>query len=163
MELTSDNVEKLFFASLFTDEEVKAFPSEPKTEEEIAALGGIPVRGIMVNIAFHKERLESHRKEVHSMLSELPDKYAHGWTFLNMCEKKDGSQWTGLHQRMEQLVMLGVGLGYAKFPLSSSIWFMLPGGMPYVTIDLSEKADGKQEATDGSVSEVGDSAGSTPT
>ena len=37
---------------------------------------------------------------------------------------------------MEQLFVLGMGLGLVKYGLPRSMWNVLPGGMPYISIDL---------------------------
>ena len=49
-----------------------------------------------------------------------------------MCNDKDGNQWTGFHQRMEQLLMLGIGLGLMEIQVPRNLWEAFPGGMPYV-------------------------------
>lgn len=120
------------------------------TKDEFEDLNEIPedaviVEGIAPNrkFGFHPGRLESHREEVRGFLDQLPEPFhegtGDGWSFLNACETKDGEQWTGLHQRMEQLFCLGIGLGIAKYLMPSEMWKMLPGGMPYITV-LKEKA-----------------------
>jgi hypothetical protein len=37
---------------------------------------------------------------------------------------------------MEQLFQLGIGLGLAKWQLPPEMWGVLPGGMPYVVIEV---------------------------
>ena len=39
---------------------------------------------------------------------------------------------------MEQLLTLGIGLGYAKYLMPREMWKMFPGGMPYFQIDLED-------------------------
>lgn len=56
------------------------------------------------------------------------------WSFLNLCTREDGTQWTGSHATMEQLVCLGVGAGKMKYLLPRSMWNILPGGMPYLAV-----------------------------
>jgi hypothetical protein len=96
--------------------------------------------GITINVGFHSERLESHRAEIEAMLAELPDEFqkSHGggWSFLNACNDRYGNQWTGSHQRMEQLFQLGIGIGKVKCQLPREMWPALPGGMPfYIVMD----------------------------
>jgi hypothetical protein len=52
-----------------------------------------------------------------------------------MCNQEDGTQWTGFHQRMEQLMLLGIGLKLMDYVLPDrKMWKVLPGGMPYIVI-----------------------------
>lgn len=86
---------------------------------------------------FHPGRLESHREQVKAMLAELDDSFqakgGGGMSFLNACMTKDGEQW-GEHRNMEQLFVLGIGLGLAKWLSDRSLWRAMPGGMPYVVV-----------------------------
>jgi hypothetical protein len=72
------------------------------------------------------------------MLAELPDMFKEsgggGWSFLNACDDRHGNQWTGLHQRMEQLFQLGIGIDKVECQLPREVWPALPGGMPYYIV-----------------------------
>ena len=98
----------------------------------------INAEGIVRNVGFHHERLESHKAEIVAMLDELPEQFKEssggGWSFLNACMDKHGNQWTGLHQTMEQLFQLGIGIGKVKSLMPREMWSILPGGMPYYVI-----------------------------
>lgn len=98
----------------------------------------IKAEGITMNVGFHPERLESHRTEIADMLDELPDEFKEsgggGMSFLNACNDKHGNQWTSLHQRMEQLFQLGIGVGKVKCLMPREMWSVLPGGMPYYAV-----------------------------
>lgn len=124
MQLTSERVTEIFMDCLFREGE--------DTSEHV------PVHGIVTNAGFHPERLESHRREIGQMLCELPLEFQKsgggGWSFLNACNDKEGNQWTGLQQTMEQLFLLGIAIGQAKFQLPRDMWSALPGGMPYVVV-----------------------------
>jgi len=61
--INANRVTEMVKNSLFNDDEI--IDGIPTTEP-------IKVNGIMHNIGFHKERLESHRDEVKAMLAELP-------------------------------------------------------------------------------------------
>lgn len=131
--LNSDAVTALFMDSLFKDEELPEDGSAPE--------GAVMVEGIIHAVGFHPERLESHREEVKAMLLELPLPFrmsegekGGGWSFLNACNNKDDEQWTGFHAIMEQLFVLGIGLGLCEFQLPREVWSVLPGGMPYIGI-----------------------------
>lgn len=115
-------------------------------EDEPPPDGHIMAEGIMCTVAFHPDRLESHREEVRQMLSCLPREFLvpqlggeGGWSFLNACNDRDGNLWTGLHNRMEQLFQLGTALGMVKCPMPRNLWSFLPGGMPYYSVNPSTK------------------------
>lgn len=122
--LTSKDVEGIFQDCLFREGE--------DTSKHIRA------EGIRTNVGFHPSRLEGHREKIEEMLAELPNEFQQsgggGWSFLNACNDKDGKQWTGLHQVMEQLVLLGIGIGKVKFQIPREMWKAFPGGMPYFVI-----------------------------
>ncbi len=125
MRLSSELVEKVFMGCLFTEGE--------NTSDRVVA------EGITSNVGFHPGRLGGHRDTVVEMLDGLPDSFKEsgggGMSFLNACEDKDGQQWTGLHQRMEQLFQPGRAIGRARCPVAREIWPSLPGGMPYYIVE----------------------------
>lgn len=131
MNLTSAAVKVLMNDCLFGDEEPAMLPR-------------IEVEGILHNYGFRPERIESHYDEIVELLYELPDMYQEtvggGWSFLNMCQDKDGTLWTGLHWVMEQLVALGEAAGRMKLVLPRDVWSVLPGGMPYYVVTATRFA-----------------------
>jgi len=123
--LTSKEVKAVFLNCLFRmDEDTSNY---------------VKAEGIITNVGFHPTRLKSHKEEIEKMLDELPDEFKKsgggGWSFLNACNDKDGNQWTGLHETMEQLILLGIAIGKVKFQLPREMWKVLPGGMPYLVIE----------------------------
>ena len=122
--LDSDKVNAIFMDCLFKDEE--------DTSKHVKA------EGITRDVGFHPERLEGHKVEIVTMLDELPDEFKKsgggGMSFLNACNDKHGNQWTDLHQRMEQLFQLGIGVGKAELLMPRKVWGALPGGMPYYVV-----------------------------
>ena len=124
MKLEAATIEAIFNDSLFQAGE--------DTEDRVEA------RGIMTNVGFHPQRLESHRDAIRELLLELPDDFhagkGGGTTFLNACVDRHGRQWTGLHLIMERLVLLGLATGQMRFTMPRDIWEVLPGSMPYVTV-----------------------------
>jgi hypothetical protein len=80
----------------------------------------------------------SHKK-IETMLDELPDEFKKtgggGMSFLNACNDKHGNQWTDLHQRMEQLFQLDIGIGKVKCLMPREMWGILPDGMPYYVVN----------------------------
>ena len=130
MELTADNVNKLFVGSMFGEGVDQA------TMEETA----IRVSGITSNVGFDPEKIAANKSNIHAMLEQLPDEFmvgkGGGMSFLQMCQTKTGQQW-GEHRNMEQLAMLGMAAGYVELCLPREMWSALPGGMPYFTINLN--------------------------
>ena len=117
MNLTSQNVCAIFDDSLSED--------------------GFLVEGVMQVCKFNPERLESHRQDVIDMVKQLNPTFINdGWSFLNLCMDANDNLWTGEHVVCEKLIMLGIGLGIAQFPLPREFWSMLPGGLPYVNFEI---------------------------
>jgi hypothetical protein len=126
--LTAERVERVFLESLFKD---------PVPEDVMDK--AVVVKGIMMKVGFDPERLEQHRAEIEEMLGELPDSFkpqgGGGMSFLNACDDKHGHQW-GEHRNMEQLFMLGMGIGKVKLLTARNLWAVFPGGMPYYLVDV---------------------------
>ena len=122
--INPDLVESVFVDCLFKKDEDQS--------------GHVKAEGITMSVGFHPGRLEGNRAKIKEWLSSLPDEFktskGGGWSFLNACNDKDGNQWTGLHQRMEQLFLLGIGIGKVKCLMSREMWAVLPGGMPYYSV-----------------------------
>jgi len=54
---------------------------------------------------------------------------------LNGCMDIHGNKW-GEQIHVNELFCLGMGLGLVKCSLPREMWRVLPGGVPYFTIDL---------------------------
>ena len=123
--LTVDAVNKIMLICLFAEYEDMA--------------DAIKVEGIVNNYAFHPQRIHEHAAEISRLLSELPTEFqatgGGGWSFLNACNDKHGNQWTGLHQQMERLFALGIAAGKARWLFPRDMWAMLPGSVPYVSVN----------------------------
>lgn len=122
MEL-SEQVQQIMMDSLYKSEEIV---------EYIPPNDAVIVKGIVRTFGFHPERLKNHKEEVKTILNQMrpefhKDKGGGGWSFLNLCEDKDGHLW-GDHRIMEELVALGIGLGIAKYCFPKDMWNALPGG-----------------------------------
>ncbi|OHA91017.1 MAG: hypothetical protein A2758_01350 [Candidatus Zambryskibacteria bacterium RIFCSPHIGHO2_01_FULL_49_18] len=117
--LTPERVEAIFVDCLFRKSE--------RTDKRVTA------RGITTAAGFHPGRLKKHSAEIAEMLAELPDGFRNsptGASFLEACMDKHGNQWTGLHQRMEQLFLLGVATKKAKILKAQALRRFLNGSMP---------------------------------
>lgn len=130
-----DKVHETLGDCMFKQEEVEVVDGQQKPKNPDLM---IVVEGIMNKFGVHKERLEKHRKQIEEWLDELPMEFHQhgggGWSFLNACNDRNGEQWTGFHQRMEELFVLGIAIGRAKWQMPREMWPMFPGGMPYVVI-----------------------------
>jgi len=132
--IDATKIREILIDSLFTPEEVK---------NELPKQGYIPGNGITIKVAFHPARLESHREEVKSILEQLNRNFfvdgGGGWSFLNLPFDKDGNQW-GEHDTAQQLMILGIALGMITYLIGMrESWGALPGGVPYIVIDLNGK------------------------
>lgn len=110
-----------------------------ETAEE-AQEHGIVVEGIVFDAMLNPAKLDEHRELITQMLMELPDQFRKsiggGWSFLNACEDRHGNLWTGLHQTMSMLFILGIGIDLVTCTLPKNMWPILPGGMPYYRIEV---------------------------
>lgn len=132
MELTAERVNKLFHKCLFDASEIGA-DGEPKPP-------AVTVEGITLTARLHKGRLEENKEEIAKLCDELPDAFRRdkggGMSFLNMCQDKNGAQWTDLHKTMQELALLGMATGKMKALAPRDMWNMLPGGMPYFVVNV---------------------------
>lgn len=125
--LTADNVSSIFAACLADD---KGYESTPEDY--------VIVEGITASFALKRAAISERAAEITQMLNQLPDDFHEGkgggMSFLNMCIDRDGNQWTGMHLRMQELVVLGLATNEVQFPLPKMFWAALPGGMPYIVV-----------------------------
>ena len=130
MNLTSENVVKVFRLCLFKEDESRD--------------NAVKVEGIVADFGFHPDRLDENRDNIVSMLNELPDEFKEegggGWSFLNACNDKSCKQWTELHSVMEYLICLGIAIDRAMYVMPRETWDIFPGGVPYIVI-TQEKGD----------------------
>lgn len=141
MKLTAANVEQVFTDCLSRETgEITPEQSKAIKETNTAPEGWIICEGVVTRAMFNKARLEGHREDIFSMLSELPAQFLEteggGWSFLNACMTRDNEQW-GEHRNIDCLICLGIGLGLVSFPMPKEMWHILPGGMPYFCVKNS--------------------------
>ena len=122
--LTTESVLALYEYCLFNDDN--------DTGEHVRA------EGIQYTSGFHPVRIVESKNKILDLLHELPIQFqpidsggGGGWSFGGACHDKNGNHWTGEHQIMDLLVMLGVGAGVAQWLLAREMWGILPGGLPY--------------------------------
>jgi hypothetical protein len=130
--LTAENVKMVVMDVLFRDDEVQ--DGSPRNLDDL-----VMVEGLVNKFGLHKGRLESHRQDVADMLRGLPDGFRKsgggGMSFLDACVDREGVQW-GEHRDIDSLFVLGMGLGLAKYCAPREMWKVLPGGVPYMVVDV---------------------------
>lgn len=134
--LTAEEVNEVYRRCLLTDTEVNEL-SEPMTPFVL----GEGVKGIQV---FSASRLAENRAKITEMIAELPS-IDEGVSFMNLCEDKQGRQWTDLQRTVDELLQLGTATGEVFYLLPRDVWDMLPGGMPIIM--RNEKASEKALTT----------------
>ena len=126
MELTSKNVNSIFMDCLFEED------SEENRKKSIV------IEGLVAKFGLNPDKVKKHKEAISSMLKQLPKNFQEngggGWSFLNACNREDGTQWTGLHRDMEQLIVLGIASGQVKYTMPREMWEALPGGVPYFSV-----------------------------
>jgi hypothetical protein len=134
-ELTPQNVKAILMDCLYKETEL----NEAKT----APLPGIPeplkVKGVMRFVGLNPDRVEKHKPEIAEMLSQLPDNFMDAkvcGSFLQMCGLKNGDIWTGLHDSVDELLVLGLASGYVETPLGT-----VTAEMTMVIVTLPQAAD----------------------
>lgn len=92
---------------------------------------------------FDLSRVEARREDICILLGELHEEFMDdgggGWSFLNICEDRHGTLWTGVHETCEQLLALGAALDLVDLTMfRRELWSALPGGVPYVQVKRSK-------------------------
>jgi len=128
MELSAKNVEKVMMYCLNKEKP-----------------GKLVIAGIRSDFYLDESKLNDHKENIIDMLNELPEEFHQdgggGMSFLNACNNADGEQWTGFHQTMEALFVLGMGIKRVRCLLPKEMWSICPGGMPYYMVMKKEIKD----------------------
>lgn len=126
MKLNTENVHTTFMKCLFNE-------GEPTENYKLG-------EGVNTKVGFHPERLSQAETSIIEMLNDLPDSFKKsgggGMSFLNMCNDKNDVQWADLHQTMDELVCMGKAIGKLDFLMPREMWAALPGGMPYIVVNV---------------------------
>lgn len=130
--IDQQELEVVFKDCLYKKEELKGIDDASKSV--------VIVEGITGKFKFHLDRLEEKRVKVTEWLKALPHQFRKesggGWSFVNACNQENGVQWTGLHQHMDHLFSLGMGLNLVECPVPRKMWKTLPREMPYYVINI---------------------------
>lgn len=107
----------------------------------------VEAQGLMQTLGFHPGRLREVAPQIRAWLDALPPQFqvsgGGGWSFLNGCTDRDGSLWTGEQTVVDELLMLGIGIGYARILVPREMWSMFPGGVPYFSVGEEMKLPGE--------------------
>lgn len=131
-------LQEIFLDCLFKEEELEHVDGKTLVKGDIKP---VPAMGVVNNVAFHPDRLQSHHDEVKEMFNQLSPQFQEGLSFIQMPMDKDGNQW-GEQRSAEQLMLLGIGLKYVTLPMPRPLWGLCPGGVPFVIVDFN-KMNGK--------------------
>ncbi len=149
MKLTVENIRVTMMATLPQEGELTKEQENTVVAGKNLA-GYIRAEGVRGKFLFVKKKVEEKREDIRSMLSDLPDNFhkskGGGWSFLNGCVTKDGTQW-GEQRDVDDLICLGIAVGFVTFQLPREMWESLPGGVPYFVVDLEDKTGTTQEAS----------------
>jgi hypothetical protein len=127
--INSDRVYEIFMDCSVNDVEFN--------EDGIPTEEFVLVNGIINNVLFNRKRIYNNENEIVGYLEELPDEFRkssgnEGYSFLYANKDKHGNEWTDLHERMNQLFMLGIAIEKVEYN-DKWMWILLPGGVPLVT------------------------------
>lgn len=122
MQLTADNVRRIFMSCLFQE-------GEDTTDHVVGS-------GVMTKVGFNPQRIEAARNDVIEMVKCLPEVFINnGMSFLQMHETAAGDHW-GEHRSIDELLCLADALGVLEYPFPREMWGILPGGVPYVNFKV---------------------------
>ena len=132
--------EPILTAEVVHDLIMKCLHQDVKTVEDLPA-NTVIVPGLIRTFAFNTDAIEENRARIKELLGELNPNFRRqvggGWSFIQMAVDKDDRQW-GEQRTAEALLCLGIACSHAAYALPREGWPMMPGGVPYVMIDLDE-------------------------
>lgn len=131
-----ERVTEILIDCLLTDDEAVQLGLAGSVEREVELPECIvKCEGVIIGAGLMKARLETYRDEVKGFLNQLPDKFHDkGESFLAACADEKGNQWTGMHKSVDELFVLGIGLGFVTLLGKGKLALMMPGGLPYIQI-----------------------------
>ncbi len=114
----------------------------------------VTVDGIIQQFTISTRAVGAHKDEIRKLLDEMPLEFhspateggGGGWSFLNLCNDREGVQWAE-HRTMEALIVLGIAAGMASYLLPKEMWQFLPGGVPYVAFNTVTQNQSHDEVT----------------
>jgi len=105
------------------------------------SLQRIEVSGWLLRHTFSIKKLHANREDIIRMLLSLPAGFrtdvGEGGSVAAMIERGDGVIWSMDMSDVEKLVALGIASGLMTFCAPREKWHMLPGGLPYVRVEIT--------------------------
>lgn len=121
-----------------SEDAVTALCGQCLFEEGADTSGAIIVEAVKLRFGFDPKKVEIAKPLIASLLAQLPDQFMRskggGWSFLNICEDRQGCLWTGFHSVQDALCALGIASGQAAWLMPRDMWEVLPGGVPYFVV-----------------------------
>lgn len=115
-----------------------ASPDDVPADKNAVAL----VEGVHLRFGFDPTAVERNRARIDALIDAVvPDRFYEGMSFLQLCEDRSGAQW-GEHRDMDALLCLSIAVKRAKILLPREMWFVMPGGVPYVQFFKTAQAGG---------------------
>jgi len=134
IKLTSNNVRTIFKKCLFSKDEL--------TKEGLPDSPMIKVEAVSEIYGFRKESVDSVKDDIIELLMQLNEIFfkdiGGGDSFLNAVKNDRGLNWTKSQTDVELLLALGLAIGAITYSLPRNMWYILPGGLPYFTINLDK-------------------------
>lgn len=125
MKLTAENVHNVFIDCLFKT-------GENTDNHKIG-------NGILIKVGFKPEKLIEHKEDLNDFIDQIHPFFhktvGGGWSFLNLCEDKDGNQWADLHTTVDELVCLLNATEQLSYLAPREYWRYFIGGVPYLIIN----------------------------
>lgn len=125
MKLTAEKVREIFTDCLYTEAELNG---NNKPNYSIYAEG----------IIFNPQKIKKYKKTISLFLDELPKEFKKteggGWSLVKMPFDKNEHQW-GEQSDAQQLLLLGLATGKAKYLFPRELCIILPGSVPYIVIE----------------------------
>ena len=110
--------------------------------EQSPPLTHVAVDAWMFRHTFSIRMLQRAREDIIRMLLSLPAGFRvderEGGSVANMISRNDNSVWSTDLTDVEKLIALGMGVGLVTFCAPREKWHKLPGGLPYVRIEITK-------------------------
>jgi hypothetical protein len=101
----------------------------------------VMVEGWLAKHTFAIAVLHKYREDIIRMLLSLPAGFRadvlEGGSVGLMIRRGDGTVWSAEMSDIEKLVALGIASGLMTFNAPRDKWHRLPGGLPYVRIEIT--------------------------
>jgi hypothetical protein len=112
MKLTSQNVNDTLLKCLYREEEIT------RRGREVIMKEAKIVKGLQAQFGLKPSVVEEQRENIESMLMQLPPSFffrEEGESYVNAVVDGMGKQWTDFHQRVDELICLGLAIDAIKF------------------------------------------------